>query len=211
MNPPYGGPPASDPGGMPVPRTRFFDLLEQLRGEFDAVVEENRSYHGLREEYQRKVEKQVAELTIMEQSLAELDRRHLAMKEQYDAELARVQAAASGVPGGTAVAHEQAQGGGPWTPQLSASIPTVLAAAIRRQRPSEVSDQEDLCRIPLWSDTTRRMEATATTAPCRADPPEACQSALFSSRPPPTVLDRVPLVTVLADCNRVGMARTPPH
>lgn len=76
-------------------RPRFLELLDQMRNEYDNVMEENRSYRGLREEYHRKVEETVAELSAMDQALAELDRKYQLMKEQYEGEISRLKSGAA--------------------------------------------------------------------------------------------------------------------
>ncbi|KAI0564989.1 Transcriptional repressor Tup1 [Gracilaria domingensis] len=87
--------PVSTADRQPV---RYAELLDQLRAEYDAVVSENKGFRSVREEYQRKVEHQLAELNNMERALEELERKHQIIKDQYDSEIVRLKAHAASHP-----------------------------------------------------------------------------------------------------------------
>lgn len=54
---PYGGPPAQS--SMHIAPSQYLEILDRLRADFESAMNENKSYRGLREEYQRKVEDHV--------------------------------------------------------------------------------------------------------------------------------------------------------
>lgn len=95
MNPPYGPAPGAAGQGIALQRPRFLELLDQMRNEYDTLIDENRGFRGLREEYHRKVEETVAELSAMDQALAELDRKYQLMKEHYESEISRLKSGAA--------------------------------------------------------------------------------------------------------------------
>lgn len=78
MNPNQGGPPPSY-GGQPAGAAMHFapaqymEIFDRLRADFENAMNENKSYRGLREEYQRKVEEHVrCSLIVVEPSPARL-------------------------------------------------------------------------------------------------------------------------------------------
>jgi len=80
---------ASGPGGRQS-SGRVLELIDQLRGEFELVSQEIKAYRGLREEFQRKVEEHVNEISNLEQALVQMEQKSQHYKEQYDAEMMRL-------------------------------------------------------------------------------------------------------------------------
>eukprot|EP00960_Hanusia_phi_P073941 768120-Hanusia_phi.AAC.6 len=60
--------------------TRIPDLLEQLKSEYDALGQESTLLKAQKEDFERKLESQIAELNMMTQTLTELERQHRQMK-----------------------------------------------------------------------------------------------------------------------------------
>eukprot|EP00179_Madagascaria_erythrocladioides_P010298 CAMPEP_0198310030 /NCGR_PEP_ID=MMETSP1450-20131203/2225_1 /TAXON_ID=753684 ORGANISM="Madagascaria erythrocladiodes, Strain CCMP3234" /NCGR_SAMPLE_ID=MMETSP1450 /ASSEMBLY_ACC=CAM_ASM_001115 /LENGTH=695 /DNA_ID=CAMNT_0044012819 /DNA_START=84 /DNA_END=2171 /DNA_ORIENTATION=+ len=87
---PGGGPDRVVPGIAPATSARFFDLLDQVRNEFESAVQESRSSRGIRDEYHHKVEEQISEISAMEQAISDLERRFGYMKDQYESEIQRL-------------------------------------------------------------------------------------------------------------------------
>ncbi|KAJ8903989.1 hypothetical protein NDN08_000519 [Rhodosorus marinus] len=66
------------------------ELIDQLRDEFEAVAQEIKAYRGLRDEFQRKAEEQISEMTTLESALLQMEQKHQLMKEQYESEISRL-------------------------------------------------------------------------------------------------------------------------
>uniref|UniRef100_A0A7S1HJV2 Transcriptional repressor Tup1 N-terminal domain-containing protein n=4 Tax=Hemiselmis andersenii TaxID=464988 RepID=A0A7S1HJV2_HEMAN len=75
----YGG------GNVGVP-----DLLETLKSEYEQLLHEGSVYKAQKEDYERKLEAQVSELTLLQQSLNELERTHLSVKAMHEEEIRRL-------------------------------------------------------------------------------------------------------------------------
>ncbi|EKX54942.1 hypothetical protein GUITHDRAFT_99591 [Guillardia theta CCMP2712] len=67
--------------------TRIPDLLEQLKSEYDALGQESTLLKAQKEDFERKLESQIAELNMMTQTLTELERQHRQMKNTYEDEI----------------------------------------------------------------------------------------------------------------------------
>lgn len=80
--------------------SRFAELVDLIKEEYDRLSTENASFKGVRGEWSRKVEEQTSELNAMLAELRDLERKHQAVKEQYEAEIMRLkgQTPATGHP-----------------------------------------------------------------------------------------------------------------
>lgn len=125
----YGTTPAATNAMNAMPRTphQFMELLDHIRTEYENLANENKTYRGMREEFQRKVEEQVTELNAMEQMIVELDRKHHLMKDQFEAEVIRLKGQQSAIqtsapgPTGTPVSGQMKRS--PAVPNPSAPAP----------------------------------------------------------------------------------------
>lgn len=134
------GAPAAYGGGAATGRAinspaQMLELHDLLRAEIEVLVNENKNYRALRDEFERKVQEQVNDLQQMEQNLIDLDRKHRAMKEQYENEIRRLKgqppapssvAGASAATGALPSAGTAAGNAAPTTASLPAYLPGVL-------------------------------------------------------------------------------------
>lgn len=74
----------------PAHQSRFAELVDLLKAEYDRLSNENASYKGVRTEWSRKVEEQASELSAMLAELQDLERKHQIIKDQYEAEIMRL-------------------------------------------------------------------------------------------------------------------------
>lgn len=86
MHPPQRHPSTSGPPN------RAFTIIADMRAEYEAALNENKSYHEMRRDFHRKFEAQLAELEKVERSLASLEETHTKYKAEADAEIARLKA-----------------------------------------------------------------------------------------------------------------------
>eukprot|EP00172_Hildenbrandia_rubra_P001883 Plantae.Rhodophyta-Hildenbrandia_rubra.ctg2499.p1 GENE.Plantae.Rhodophyta-Hildenbrandia_rubra.ctg2499~~Plantae.Rhodophyta-Hildenbrandia_rubra.ctg2499.p1 ORF type:complete len:334 (-),score=66.51 Plantae.Rhodophyta-Hildenbrandia_rubra.ctg2499:1140-2141(-) len=71
--------------------TRFSALVEQLKAEYEGITSEKGTHvRTIQEGYERQVQEQLKELSAMETALYTLNRKHMEMKESYEAEIARL-------------------------------------------------------------------------------------------------------------------------
>ncbi|TPX30245.1 hypothetical protein SmJEL517_g06147 [Synchytrium microbalum] len=83
-----------------APHTRIPELLDTLKAEFDALVQDHSVYKLQRDESDHKITAQMNELAAFQQSLYELERAHQKMKQLYEEEIIRLrrELEARGVP-----------------------------------------------------------------------------------------------------------------
>lgn len=75
-------PPPPPPGGMVA--SRFLDLLEALRNEYEVLYQEINLSKMHREDHEMKAHTQLVDITGLQKSLVELEIAHVKMKQQYD-------------------------------------------------------------------------------------------------------------------------------
>ncbi|CAG8621980.1 6850_t:CDS:10 [Cetraspora pellucida] len=78
------------PGGTSGP-SRFNELLEALKNEYENLSQEAMTYKIQREEFEHKVQQQSEEVALIRQGLYELQATHKGIKQQYDNDLRNLQ------------------------------------------------------------------------------------------------------------------------
>uniref|UniRef100_A0A7S1XH44 Transcriptional repressor Tup1 N-terminal domain-containing protein n=1 Tax=Compsopogon caeruleus TaxID=31354 RepID=A0A7S1XH44_9RHOD len=160
------GPPGVGGGTVTSASSRFHELLEQVKVEFDSALQEGKSFRGIREEYNMKVEEQVAEISGMEQAICELERRFNNMKGEYEAEIARLKA--------------QLQGG--------VSAPRPQANSFSQPTPAAPGP-------PTGSSAPASMNPPAANAPMPSQLPSSVQPSNKRTRGEPVVNSNAPAVS----------------
>lgn len=147
----------------PSHQSRFAELVDLLKAEYDRLSTENASYKGIRGEWSRKVEEQASELSAMLAEFHDLERKHQLVKEQYEAEIMRLKG--QGPPPQSAAAaaqqhHQQHQAaaaaaaaaaGIPSSqlPHAGPVNPAAAAAAVKRRSVPGLPDSAS--QIPPYS------------------------------------------------------------
>ncbi|PVV02004.1 hypothetical protein BB560_003553 [Smittium megazygosporum] len=72
------------------PSTRFNELLDNLKSEFDHVYQDVSSMKSQKEDYEQRLNNQIAEMTAFHKSLLDLERTHQNIKQQYEEEIYRL-------------------------------------------------------------------------------------------------------------------------
>ncbi|KAF2076368.1 hypothetical protein CYY_002325 [Polysphondylium violaceum] len=70
--------------------SRVSELLDSLKSEIETLTIELSSYRHQKEDYERKFNSQLAELTTIQQTIFDLDRNQLKMKQHYEEEISRL-------------------------------------------------------------------------------------------------------------------------
>mmetsp|Transcript_29543 Transcript_29543/g.74283 ORF Transcript_29543/g.74283 Transcript_29543/m.74283 type:complete len:510 (+) Transcript_29543:34-1563(+) len=66
------------------------ELLESLKAEYEQLLHEGSLFKAQKDDYERKLEAQVSELTLLQQSLQELERTHISVKAMHEEEIRRL-------------------------------------------------------------------------------------------------------------------------
>merc|ERR1712137_1153071 len=69
----------------------FGEILETLKIEYDKLAKESTRYKLQRDEFERKLQSQLVELSSIHKSVQELEHRHTKLKLQYEEDLYRLQ------------------------------------------------------------------------------------------------------------------------
>eukprot|EP01095_Lingulamoeba_sp_RSL-Kostka_P007000 TRINITY_DN2215_c0_g1_i1.p1 TRINITY_DN2215_c0_g1~~TRINITY_DN2215_c0_g1_i1.p1 ORF type:complete len:564 (+),score=178.05 TRINITY_DN2215_c0_g1_i1:157-1848(+) len=77
-------------GHSTVSNNRIPELLENLKSEVDNLTHDASIYKAQRDEYELKLQAQLAELNQIQQTLYELQNRHTKIKQQYDEEIIKL-------------------------------------------------------------------------------------------------------------------------
>ncbi|KAJ1930024.1 general transcription repressor, partial [Linderina macrospora] len=70
--------------------SRVADLLEALRTEYDSLTQESSAMKIYKDDYEQRINSQIAEMAMFQTGLADLEQRHLAMRKQYEDEINRL-------------------------------------------------------------------------------------------------------------------------
>lgn len=85
---------------------RIPEYLENLKAEFESLAHDVNMYKMQRDDYERKLQGQLGELSSIQQTLYDLERNHSKIKQQYEEEIMRLRRQVElhgGTPGGTSV------------------------------------------------------------------------------------------------------------
>ncbi|PRP74635.1 transcriptional repressor TUP1 [Planoprotostelium fungivorum] len=94
---------------------RIAEQLENLKSDFDTIINEHNMYKVQRDELERKVTSQVGELSTIQQTIYELQQAHAKIKAQYEEEIHRLRRQLELGPGGPA----------PYSAGIAAPIPSL--------------------------------------------------------------------------------------
>ncbi|KAL7423517.1 general transcription repressor [Cryptotrichosporon argae] len=87
-------PPAAGSAGPPAPVnpafSRLNDILDMIKVEFETVGQDGNIWKAQRDEYETKLNQQINELGMIRQSLYELEATHAKVRQDYEAEIARL-------------------------------------------------------------------------------------------------------------------------
>ncbi|ORZ03612.1 WD40-repeat-containing domain protein [Syncephalastrum racemosum] len=75
---------------VPTTQNRLLELLDAVRGEFEQLTQEAIVCKSQRDEYEHKMNSQVQEMNMFQQSLVDLERMQQLIKKQYEEEIARL-------------------------------------------------------------------------------------------------------------------------
>ncbi|KAI8386923.1 WD40-repeat-containing domain protein [Blakeslea trispora] len=85
----------------PTNPTRLMELLDAIKIEYDQLSQDAQVIKSQRDEYERKFNSQIQEMNLFQQTLLDLERTQLALKKQYEEEVARLRQQLSQLqPGG---------------------------------------------------------------------------------------------------------------
>lgn len=90
------------------------DLLEQLKKEYEGMIQESNVMKSQRDDLQGKLENQVSEMQLLQENLRGLEQRHLTLKKTYEEEIVRLR-------------RQVEAAGGSIPPSLNASMPQLGA------------------------------------------------------------------------------------
>ncbi|RCH81601.1 proteinral transcription repressor [Rhizopus stolonifer] len=74
----------------PSNQTRLLELLEAVKVEYDQLSQDAQLAKSQRDEYEHKVNSQIQEMTIFQQTLLDLERTQQVLKKQYEEEVTRL-------------------------------------------------------------------------------------------------------------------------
>ncbi|CAO0792859.1 unnamed protein product [Mucor circinelloides] len=75
---------------VPTNQTRLFELLEAVKVEYDQLSQEAQITKSQRDEYEHKVNSQIQEMNVFQQTLLDLERTQQMLKKQYEEEISRL-------------------------------------------------------------------------------------------------------------------------
>lgn len=96
----------------PPPPSRFNELMDMLKAEYDRISSENHGSKDIRREWNRKIEEQAGEINAMLNEFRDLERKHALLKDQYEQELLRLKGQVPTAAGAAGTASAVAAGVG---------------------------------------------------------------------------------------------------
>ncbi|KAG2213371.1 hypothetical protein INT47_009044 [Mucor saturninus] len=75
---------------VPANQTRLLELLEAIKVEYDQLSQDAQITKSQRDEYEHKVNSQIQEMNIFQQTLLDLERTQQVLKKQYEEEISRL-------------------------------------------------------------------------------------------------------------------------
>ncbi|ORX50101.1 WD40 repeat-like protein [Hesseltinella vesiculosa] len=75
---------------MPAPSSRFLEILDNIRNEFEQLNQEAYACKSQRDELEHKMNAQIQEMTAFQQNLTELERTQQSLKKHYEEEIAHL-------------------------------------------------------------------------------------------------------------------------
>ncbi|EPB89230.1 glucose repression regulatory protein TUP1 [Mucor circinelloides 1006PhL] len=75
---------------VPTNQTRLLELLEAVKVEYDQLSQEAQITKSQRDEYEHKVNSQIQEMNVFQQTLLDLERTQQMLKKQYEEEISRL-------------------------------------------------------------------------------------------------------------------------
>ncbi|GAA5810467.1 hypothetical protein MFLAVUS_003888 [Mucor flavus] len=75
---------------VPANQTRLLELLEAIKVEYDQLSQDAQLTKNQRDEYEHKVNSQIQEMNIFQQTLLDLERTQQVLKKQYEEEISRL-------------------------------------------------------------------------------------------------------------------------
>lgn len=115
--------------------SRIPEFLESLKNEFETLVNDVNMYKMQKDDYERKLQAQLQELSNIQSALYELERNQQKVKQQYEEEILRLQRQIQQISGGSVP-----------TPASSSSfraIPTPPSPSVGSTRPSSKSSTSE--------------------------------------------------------------------
>ncbi|ORZ20762.1 WD40-repeat-containing domain protein [Absidia repens] len=75
---------------VPAPSSRFVEMLDSIRNEFDQLTQEAYICKSQRDDFEHKMNSQIQEMSSFQQNLLELERTQQSLKKHYEDEIARL-------------------------------------------------------------------------------------------------------------------------
>lgn len=94
---------------VPTPQSRIVEMLDSIRGEFDQLAQELYICKTQRDDFEHKMNQQIADMNSFQQNLLEMERNQQSQKKQFEDEIARLRQQIEARGGHTSVIHPPPQ------------------------------------------------------------------------------------------------------